>query len=99
MYIIVCPEQHGGVEEELISCPRLDDLACAFSAVTALIEAKAVKNVAVCCLFDNEEVGSCTRQGADSTFLSDVLSRIDTVRGLTAEQHPAPSGRKLHGFG
>ena len=81
------PGTTWGVEEELISCPRLDDLACAFSAVTALIEAKAVKNVAVCCLFDNEEVGSCTRQGADSTFLSDVLSRIDTVRGLTAEQH------------
>lgn len=76
-----------GAEEELISCPRLDDLACAFSAVTALIEAVEVKNIAVCCLFDNEEVGSCTRQGADSSFLSDVLSRIDTVLGLSSEEH------------
>lgn len=76
-----------GAEQELISCPRLDDLACAFSAVTALIEAEEVKNIGVCCLFDNEEVGSCTRQGADSSFLADVLSRIDAAIGLTGEEH------------
>ena len=81
------PGTSWGPEDELISSPRLDDLACAFAAITALTEADCVQNVAVSCLFDNEEVGSCTRQGADSSFLSDVLSRIDLVRGMTPEQH------------
>ena len=63
------PGTSWGPEDELISSPRLDDLACAFAAITALTEADCVQNVAVSCLFDNEEVGSCTRQGADSSLL------------------------------
>jgi len=59
-----------------ISAPRLDDLQCAFSALTAFMEAKESVSVPVYCLFDNEEVGSETKQGAASTFLADVLGRI-----------------------
>ena len=66
-----------GVEwGDLISAPRLDDLQCAFASLVAFTEAKEVANLPVYCLFDNEEVGSETKQGAASTFLFDVLTRI-----------------------
>lgn len=66
-----------GVEwNDLISAPRLDDLQCAFASLTAFTEAKEAANLPVYCLFDNEEVGSTTKQGAASTFLFDVLTRI-----------------------
>lgn len=60
-----------------ISAPRLDDLQCAFGALTAFTSSKGSDHVQVFCLFDNEEVGSQTKQGAASTFLFDVLSRIN----------------------
>ena len=66
-----------GVEwDSFLSAPRLDDLQCAFGALTAFLQAKASQSLPVYCLFDNEEVGSQTKQGAASTFLFDVLSRI-----------------------
>lgn len=68
-----------GVEwNELISAPRLDDLQCAFASLVAFTEAEETDNLPVYCLFDNEEVGSETKQGAASTFLFDVLTRIVT---------------------
>ncbi len=72
-----------------ISAPRLDDLQCAFASLTAFIasgkaEAKPA-TAPVFCLFDNEEVGSHTKQGAASTFLCDVLSRISAACGLSAD--------------
>lgn len=68
-----------GVEwNDLISAPRLDDLQCAFASLMAFTEAKAENGLPVYCLFDNEEVGSTTKQGAASTFLYDVLTRIVT---------------------
>lgn len=65
-----------GVNKEFIYSPRLDDLQCVFSLITALAEENPKEYVNVCAVFDNEEVGSCTKQGADSTFLEDVLERI-----------------------
>jgi aspartyl aminopeptidase len=66
-----------GVEwGDFVSSPRLDDLQCAFSSLTAFISSTTGKSVPVCCIFDNEEVGSRTKQGAASTFLRDTLSRI-----------------------
>lgn len=65
-----------GANDEFILSPRLDDLQCAYSAMTALIQSTSDNYVNICAVFDNEEVGSSTRQGADSTFLTDVLYRI-----------------------
>ncbi|MDO4503066.1 MAG: M18 family aminopeptidase [Coriobacteriia bacterium] len=66
-----------GLEEEFVSSRQLDDLQCAWSLVQALKDARpAAGRAAVCAVFDNEEVGSGTKQGADSGFLSDVLARI-----------------------
>jgi aspartyl aminopeptidase len=75
-----------GAEEEYIASPKLDDLECVFAAVTAFLQSENKKNVRVCAVFDNEEIGSLTRQGADSTFLSDVLSRICQNFGKTEEE-------------
>ncbi len=76
-----------GVKGEFISAPRLDDLECAFASVEAFKAAKPGKHVNVCCVFDNEEVGSTTKQGAHSTFLSDVLRRICLALGGTEEDY------------
>ena len=65
-----------GLNKEFIFSPRLDDLQCVFSLVTAMGEETPKEYVNVCAVFDNEEVGSSTKQGADSTFLEDVLERI-----------------------
>lgn len=69
------PEQ-GKEWSGYVSAPRLDDLQCAFGALTAFLQAGESGSVPVYCLFDNEEVGSQTKQGAASTFLADVLGRI-----------------------
>lgn len=65
-----------GINKEFIYSPRLDDLQCAFALVTAMGEENPKEYVNMCAIFDNEEVGSSTKQGADSTFLEDVLDRI-----------------------
>ncbi len=70
------PGTFFGAEQEYISCGRLDDLQCAYAAMEALVESRCPGAVAMCALFDNEEVGSSTKQGAASTFLSDVMERI-----------------------
>ncbi|KYH29153.1 MULTISPECIES: M18 family aminopeptidase [Clostridium] len=65
-----------GINNEFISSSRLDDLEAVHGGVHALINAEnpVSTNVLVC--FDNEEVGSATKQGADSEMLSNVLERI-----------------------
>ena len=76
-----------GVKEEFLSAPRLDDLECAFASVEALKAAHPGSHANVCCVFDNEEVGSTTKQGADSTFLNDVLRRIVLALGRSEEDY------------
>lgn len=73
-----------GAREEYISGGRLDDLECAWSCTEALIAAPATDRLPVCCVFDNEEVGSGTRQGADAGFLDDVIDRICLHYGMDA---------------
>lgn len=73
-----------GLNNEFISCGRLDDLAMVHAGIEALIDSKTSKatNVMVC--FDNEEIGSSTKQGADSPMLKSILERI--VYGLGKEK-------------
>ena len=63
-------------DSEFVASPKLDDLQCVFAALQGFLSAKEEKSVPVLAIFDNEEVGSETKQGARSTFLSDVLYRI-----------------------
>ena len=65
-----------GAENEFIASPRLDDLECAFTTFKAFLDAQNDEYAVVHCVFDNEEVGSLTQQGADSTFLRDTLERL-----------------------
>ena len=69
-----------GAHEEFVSAGRLDDLECAWGTLQGFLTGRNDRSIQVYCCFDNEEVGSGTKQGADSTMLSDVLYRI--VRGL-----------------
>ncbi len=65
-----------GLEDEFLLSPRLDDLSSTFSVLDGFLSAEGENAIAVYSLFDNEEVGSLTRQGANSTFLRETLSRI-----------------------
>ena len=76
-----------GANEEYISSPRLDDLECAFTSFSAFLSENTSNSASVYCVFDNEEVGSGTKQGADSTFLYDVLRRINISLGKTEEDY------------
>lgn len=71
-----------GAENEYISAPRLDDLQCVFGCMEGFLQAQQGQSAPVLCVFDNEEVGSGTKQGADSDFLSAVLRRIWAGLGL-----------------
>ncbi|WP_204214415.1 M18 family aminopeptidase [Collinsella sp. An2] len=74
-----------GAEHEFISSPKLDDLMCAYVSLEAFLEARNTAAVSVYCCFDNEEVGSNTKQGAMSTFLPDVLVRLSAALGAGEE--------------
>lgn len=76
-----------GLNGEFIAAPRLDDLQCAFASLKGFLAAKPSKSVAVHCVLDNEEVGSGTKQGAASTFLKDVLTRINASMGRSGEEY------------
>ena len=79
-----------GAEGEFISAPRLDDLECVWGTAQGFLaaaEKQELPAIPVWCLFDNEEVGSSSRQGADSTFLSDTLERLAEKIGLTGEAY------------
>ncbi|MBP3414855.1 MAG: M18 family aminopeptidase [Clostridia bacterium] len=76
-----------GAENEFISAPRIDDLQCVYSTLCGFLAAKDTACIPVLCIFDNEEVGSGTKQGADSTFLYDTLSRINKASGASDEQY------------
>lgn len=73
-----------GANQEYISCAQLDDLQCAYTSLQGFLQGANEQNINVYACFDNEEVGSGTKQGAGSTFLYDVLSRIN--RGLGKDQ-------------
>lgn len=66
----------AGADKELMLSPRLDDLACVFTSLKGFLFAEPQEYISVYGVFDNEEVGSLTRQGAASTFLKDTLERM-----------------------
>ena len=79
----------AGLQGEFIVSPRLDDLQCVFGCLEGFLAAQPGENLPVLAVFNNEEVGSNTRQGADSTFLTDVLERIADGCGLSKEEWKA----------
>ena len=80
-----------GVEEEYISSPALDDLQCAWGCTQGFLNAKVSEAIPVLCVFDSEEVGSNSTQGAASTLLEDTLRRICRALNLDLQQMLAQS--------
>ena len=76
-----------GKNNEFISAPRLDDLQCVYALLCGFIKGANLKTIQVYCTFDNEEVGSGTRQGAKSDFLPSTLMRISEAFGLSYSEH------------
>ena len=86
-----------GVRDEFIGSSRLDDQECVWCTLDGFLD--AVKNdkldyadetseyVKLLCVFDNEEVGSRTKQGADSNFLENLISRINDNLGRSREDY------------
>lgn len=70
-----------GRDGEMILSPKLDDLQCVYAGLEGFISSVPDQYANVLSVFDNEEVGSGTRQGADSTFLEDVLLRVQDSLG------------------
>ncbi|MCF0133578.1 MAG: M18 family aminopeptidase [Blautia sp.] len=76
-----------GAEQEYFSCAQLDDLQCAYASLQGFLKGSNDSAVNVYACFDNEEVGSVTKQGAASTMLYDTLWRVNHSLGKTQETY------------
>ena len=78
----------GGINDDLIMAPQIDNLECSFALTKAIIGSKQVNNrINVMALFDSEEIGSMTRTGADSKLLEDTLYRISSSLNKSYDDH------------
>jgi len=68
-----------GIDEEFLSCAALDDLECAWCTTQGFLDAEDCDSIPVLCVFDSEEVGSSSLQGAASDMLENLLKRISTA--------------------
>lgn len=76
-----------GAHDEFISSGRLDDLSMCWAGVEAMIASAPADATQVLAIFDNEETGSQTKQGAGSPFLSYMLKRIALAQSTTEEAY------------
>ena len=76
-----------GPNKEFVMAPQIDNLECSLALTLALLDSNNADNVNVCALFDNEEIGSSTRQGACGTLLEDTLRRIAYAFGLSEDDY------------
>ena len=76
-----------GLNDEFISASRLDDLSMVYSGLEALINSKSHSGINVLACFDNEEVGSTSKQGANSPFLNHTLERIAMNLGKSRDEY------------
>ena len=66
-----------GSRNGLASVPRVDNLSMVFASIEALLASETTEGINVAACFDNEEIGSTTKQGADSMLLAHILERVD----------------------
>lgn len=76
-----------GVGDEFVGSSRLDDQECVWTSLSGFTESENAEYVKILCVFDNEEVGSRTKQGADSDFLENLISRINDNLGRSREEY------------
>ena len=84
-----------GAEGEFLSAAKLDDLACAHASLEGFLAAGEGGSIPVHVVFDNEEVGSSTMQGACATFLRDTLTRIADALGWSEQEFLAALGESF----
>ena len=77
------PGSIWGADDAFFSCGRIDDLECAWGCMTAFLNSESRDAISVCAVFDNEEVGSLSKQGANSNFLYDTLTRAGFALGAS----------------
>jgi aspartyl aminopeptidase len=80
-----------GIDNEYLSAQALDDLECAWACTQGFLNAEENGCINMLCVFDSEEVGSASVQGADSTLLSDMIGRICAALGLDQKRMLAKS--------
>lgn len=84
LYVVpAVPAFYSGVEEEFLCSPRIDNLTSVYASIKAIIETEPV-GISLMCCFDNEEIGSRTKQGADSAILEITMKKI--IRGLGLDE-------------
>lgn len=76
-----------GIQEEMISSPRLDNITSVQACITGLLRGEREKGINLIALFDNEEVGSKTKQGGDSMILPMILERIYLELGMNRSEY------------
>lgn len=76
-----------GYKDEFISSPKLDDLQAAYTSLIGFVDSKNNDAINIYCCFDNEEVGSKSKQGAMSSFLKDTLKRINGCLNKTDDEY------------
>lgn len=74
-----------GMQEEFISCPRLDNLTSCYALLKSIIAGRRKDGINLIALYDNEEIGSRTKQGADSALLSMMLEKLYAALGMKKE--------------
>ena len=80
--------QRVGLQGEYFMSGRIDDLECAYATLYGFLQGRGEEagRGDIWVMFDNEEVGSSSRQGAQGSLMSDVLARIEESLGVTKEQ-------------
>ena len=79
------PASRVGMNGEFVQSGRLDDLSMVHAGLEALTATGTGRTTNVLAVFDNEETGSATKQGAGSPFLASILERIVTAQGGSRE--------------
>ena len=77
----------AGLEEDMLCAPRIDNITSVQACVTGLIDGKRKDGINLIALFDNEEVGSKTKQGGDSSLLTLVLEKLYLSLGESREEY------------
>ncbi len=97
MLFDLVPSCVSGLNEEFIHAPRLDNLGSCHAALEALVAQAGESSTTTrgIALYDNEEVGSRSAEGADSPFLASILERINLAMGGTAEDKHRATARSL----
>lgn len=77
----------AGWKEEMLSSPRIDNLTSCQSCVQGLIHSHRQEGIDLIAMFDNEECGSRSKQGADSQILPMILEKLTVSLGMTREEY------------